>query len=562
MKIFLSGITSALQNSRFLAIIASISFSILIGCGPDVYATYDGGNVTEKHLNDFDAIFNLGARLENPQMKRKIVKDLAVMEILAKQATDEKIDEAEFARYFLGFAEKNYAREYMNRKKLDDLNMKTAKVYRARHILLKVSADRSSINPNNPNPPVDPVVDQAVFDKITEMREKILSGELKFEDAAVSYSNDPGSSRKQGDLGYFTKGTMDSEFQAAIERLAGESEGTPARVAAAETPVFQETSDQSLVLTTLNQNQIATVAPVEGKADWVKATSGDIRGFMKVVGLKNLEKEGKISYPVRSMYGWHLIEVTFADDVTFNDYVDLVYDKDFKEVENGEERAEALVRQYWDRLKQQQVMDWQKSIREKYGIYAQPMALSPDWQKHDILLKNDVITITSQDYKQFVENIAVMQNMEPSEIFNDAERVNQFYTMFVELSGYGIEAEKTGVYDEKDFQERIELERKRFLAELYRRTVWEKDFNIPESRIRQEYNSIVGASKNRPGSHIPKYDELKSRIKGRIAMTMIQEKENELLTSVNFRYNEDEFPEPPQPPQQSGMPNTPPHSGQ
>ena len=55
--------------------------------------------------------------------------------------------------------------------------------------------------------------------KLEMYREDIISGKKKFQTIAISYSDDPGSSVKGGDLGWQTKGTMVPEFEAALFEL-------------------------------------------------------------------------------------------------------------------------------------------------------------------------------------------------------------------------------------------------------------------------------------------------------------------------------------------------------
>lgn len=53
-------------------------------------------------------------------------------------------------------------------------------------------------------------------EKLEIYREQIEAGKKKFQTIAISYSDDPGSSIKGGDLGWQTKGTMVPEFEAAL----------------------------------------------------------------------------------------------------------------------------------------------------------------------------------------------------------------------------------------------------------------------------------------------------------------------------------------------------------
>jgi len=49
-------------------------------------------------------------------------------------------------------------------------------------------------------------------DEAAKLREKIVAGEMKFEDAAAQYSQCPSGARG-GDLGYFGRGMMVKEFE-------------------------------------------------------------------------------------------------------------------------------------------------------------------------------------------------------------------------------------------------------------------------------------------------------------------------------------------------------------
>ncbi len=67
-------------------------------------------------------------------------------------------------------------------------------------------------------PDVTEVQKQYTIEKLEGIRARIQKGE-KFETLAILYSQDPGSAPKGGDLGYFGRGEMVPEFEAAAFRL-------------------------------------------------------------------------------------------------------------------------------------------------------------------------------------------------------------------------------------------------------------------------------------------------------------------------------------------------------
>lgn len=69
-------------------------------------------------------------------------------------------------------------------------------------------------------PEVNDVEKKKAMDKITELRQKVISGAATFEDVASKNSQDPGSALRGGDLGFAKRGVYVPEFEATVFSLA------------------------------------------------------------------------------------------------------------------------------------------------------------------------------------------------------------------------------------------------------------------------------------------------------------------------------------------------------
>ncbi len=75
-------------------------------------------------------------------------------------------------------------------------------LYKTHHILIEIKPSEESVKNS--------------FNKANDIRDKILNGEISFEDAAKTYSADPGSKDQGGNLGYVPRGTFVQEFDKVV----------------------------------------------------------------------------------------------------------------------------------------------------------------------------------------------------------------------------------------------------------------------------------------------------------------------------------------------------------
>jgi parvulin-like peptidyl-prolyl isomerase len=119
------------------------------------------------------------------------VNDFLSKELLSREVVDKiKVSEEDMKQYY----------------KANREQFKKPEEVKARHILIKVSKDAS------------PDEKKTARKKADEILAKIKKGE-DFASLAEKYSDDPGSAKKGGDLGYFPRGRMVKPFEDAAFSL-------------------------------------------------------------------------------------------------------------------------------------------------------------------------------------------------------------------------------------------------------------------------------------------------------------------------------------------------------
>ncbi|MES0491666.1 MAG: peptidylprolyl isomerase [Leptospirales bacterium] len=423
---------------RFLILFISISPVTLfaISCGNKVLATYDGGEVTEKKLNEAIEILNLGEQKMQPEMKKELAKAIALWDVLSKRATEEGIDKTDRALMHLDLVKTNLARSVLMDMKQKEIKDSKEMVYKARHILLKVDSSRAIAGPDGKIEQKQltaeelVALDKSSYERLVSLRADILSGKTKFEDAASQFSQD-GSKAKGGDLGYFTKGMMVGAFQVAVEYLAEEIDGIPARVLVNNTAIYTEPNAQSSHKGTQNINSIVFIDEDFKNEKWKKVILDNDTGYIPNTTVQILEDSKKVSYPVRSQFGWHIIEVTESTKVTkkglaakleqslLNDIPD--DKKDDAAEKAAEENAKRTADDFWKRVKSVRSMQWQKKSFSKYGINGDEIALPANWQDQELLLNTELIKIKKADVVKQLTDIVNERHMDLKQVLEEID---------------------------------------------------------------------------------------------------------------------------------------------
>ncbi len=202
-------------------------------------------------------------------------------------------------------------------------------LYKTHHILIEIKPSEESVKNS--------------FNKANDIRNKILNGEISFDDAAKTYSADPGSKDQGGNLGYVPRGTFVQEFDKVVftvekniltkpiktqygHHIIEVLERTGEKVLARHILIRTKTTDLDKKKTYETINNIKN--DITNFDDFYKAaadfsddkTSNSSGGFLGMIDLEyyqvpELKKEistiktKTISSPIETDFGYHLIWV-------------------------------------------------------------------------------------------------------------------------------------------------------------------------------------------------------------------------------------------------------------
>lgn len=204
-----------MKKAVFLFVIA-----LLLGCAKekgDVLVNFDGGKITvEEFKNEINKVPEFAKGIfEGPEGKRKFLDDLISRELIYLDAKKKKIDKDKEYLDMIERFKKDAMLEILLKREIEDkakVDESELKAYydanpqefrlneeiRASHILVKTE------------------------EEARDVLKKLKEG-ADFKKLAMELSQDPGTSKKGGDLGYFGKGKMNPEFErAAIKLKEGE----------------------------------------------------------------------------------------------------------------------------------------------------------------------------------------------------------------------------------------------------------------------------------------------------------------------------------------------------
>ncbi len=299
-------ITKEVKMKKLLSI-ALISLAFLTSCcekggsaatffpkdNGKVIATFDGAEITNTYINNYLKNMNphLKSRYNTTERQNELLSRILETELLTKKAIDDGVLDdpnlimqlkSQIARFYAGSKVKTQIEESLN---VSDDDLKAyynehkstydipAKV-KASHILVKINDSRKEEEAKK-------LADQIV----AEARKKAKDTKA-FEELVKKYSEDEGSKRRGGDLGYFEKteegGKMVKEFSDGAFALK--------EIGDISDPVKSEFGFHVIMLTGKKDK-------VEKTFDDVKATvEGTVKAERRKTGFENIISDLKKTY--------------------------------------------------------------------------------------------------------------------------------------------------------------------------------------------------------------------------------------------------------------------------
>jgi len=375
----------------------------------------------------------------------------------------------ELEGYRTQLAKPYFVDEKVNEALLQEAYNRLLKDIRASHILIMVDEHAN---------PEDTL---AAFNKITSIREEIISGKKTFGDAAAEYSDDQSARDKEavqgqsgfrpgnkGDLGYFTVFNMVYPFESAAYNTAVNQISTPVRsrfgyhlvkvtdrrdamgvaeVAHIFVATRPDATDEDLVRKTEKINNIyqklqegmtfeAAVAEysedkgsVQNEGKLSKFTSS--RVVPQFVLVVDSLKVGEVAPPVHTLYGWHIIKLISRETPgTFEKESPQLKERLTKDQRShkSEEAVMASIKKdnkltLYPKAKDQVIALIDSSVLQNTFVSASLVEMTKP------VMKLGKVKYTQADFAQFVE-----KNQKKTDQLNKDIYLNQLFDQFVDAN--------------------------------------------------------------------------------------------------------------------------------
>ncbi|MDK2866659.1 MAG: peptidyl-prolyl cis-trans isomerase [Clostridiales bacterium] len=184
-----------------------------------VLAKVNGRAITENDLNMFFQTLGqqVQSQFQGEEGMKRLLDELVYQELFYAEAVDTKLEETEAFKVELNRAKENLLKQFNIKNLIEGVAITDDEATAFYEANTQYFASGEQVKASHI------LVD--TLEKANEVQEA-LKGDLTFEDAAKTYSSCP-SKENGGDLGFFQKGQMVPEFEAAAFEMATDTVSEP-----------------------------------------------------------------------------------------------------------------------------------------------------------------------------------------------------------------------------------------------------------------------------------------------------------------------------------------------
>lgn len=478
--------------------------------GP-VLANYIGGKVTFHEYEKVRKYYQLDGKLETPDLKKKLVREIAINKILSEEARKQGLENESAARFFNKLSRRDLLSRMVLEKFREKKQSGTETFSHIQGIFIPLTDG-----------------DENAYETCNSVRQEIAEGKISFPDAVQKYSADKNNN---GDMGYVLAASTIPTFEMSIRRLDGSQRGPHFRVIE-DTYVYEKEGDENSVIAKLAQYMIVSRKSSDSNGEYVSVFY--FPGKTGHVAKKDLEQikysDSHLSYPLPSDRGWHLLNLLDQKKLDKKAYAAFLMEKDSSiKPETANEEARSL----WENLTKRYETEWMENAYKEAGIPDMNRVTLPEnWREQEVLFSTDKLKITKEDMLGFIE----YGGRNPDNL--DYSFVENLLTLLVRTEVLALVGEKEGIQNSRDFSERWQVEFDRYLAEMFRRTNWFREIEpLSEEELKDAYDRMV-AQQHNIHHGISSYEHVKEMIRTRLSAQrismVIQTNEQEMLKQREF----------------------------
>ena len=530
------------ENMKRVVIMIFLIISMLIACDDsrDVMASYKDGEITRRHIRDYLDI--TGKNYERNQAEQKsLARQLILNEILIKKIAEAKIKDRDDVKLYEKFVKASAARNAFFEQSKKVKNLK-ADIFKIRKLLIRVK-NYNTIEEKNKKKQLTEkeiaVREERALEKITEIRNDIITKKSTFENAVTNFSEDETAKKKKGLTPYFVANIdrRPPHIERAVRRMVQKQ--IAYRVTQNNIQSRKSNSTDSEVTTVLPKNIILSSAgpPENG---WVRLYVRSYQtAYVQTKYLQKIENEGLVSLPMRTSSGWEIITIVNQKNLNQQEFADLLITTDLKESKNARVKSEGRARRDF-----KMYLTFTQRVKElalytKYGLSLSNLPkLVKGWQNKEYAYKSNKISLESKKLQDYI-NYGLLRKFTTEKDMKDYAKFELIsFQQALQLEVFSLEFKN--LKDKNFFNKQYKYIFQQYLQWFYKKDNWYSKLLPTEDELKDEYKRVFATSKKKPPFAAHRFN-LRRNIMRRRLDKATKTQENALLQMHEFKLYDTRF---------------------